>query len=76
MHAMLAMHCAHSAVLHYSTLYLARSILQHIALYLARSFGAYCTWQRLRHGAGCKGSNHPQANLLVGIVIIMIGIVC
>ena len=73
---MLAMHCAHSAVLHYSTRYLACSILQHIALYLARSFGAYCTWQRLRHGAGCKGSNHPQANLLVGIVIIMIGIEC
>ena len=70
------MHCAHGAVLHYSTLYLARSILQHIALYLARSFGAYCTWQRLRHGAGCKGISPPQANLLVGIVIIMIGIEC
>ena len=35
------------------------------------SFGVECTWQRLGH-AGCKGTNHPQANLLLVMIMIII----
>ena len=46
-----------------------------LTLYLGYSFFVQsCTWQRLRH-AGCKGTEHPQANLLLVIIIIVIVII-
>ena len=49
--------------------------IQLSTLYLGYSFFVQsCTWQRLRH-AGCKGTEHPQANLLLVIIIIVIVII-